>query len=73
MVDEMADDEIDEPKPDLDDDPVSAMLDRLDSVKDFGAPDEAPPPAQARSRRELDHLVEEILAEELKRLTERKG
>jgi hypothetical protein len=69
----MADDEIDEPKPELDDDPVSAMLDRLDSVKDFGAPEEAPPPAPARSRRELDRLVDEILDEELKRLNGRKG
>jgi hypothetical protein len=74
MVNEMADDEIEEPKPEpKDDDPVSAMLDRLDSVEGFGAPDEAPEPAPARSRRELDRLVEEILDEELDRLNERKG
>lgn len=69
----MADEEIDDdPSPETDD-PVTAMLDRLDSVEDFGAPDEAPPPAPERSRRELDRLVDEILDEELKRLSERKG
>jgi hypothetical protein len=69
----MTDEETD-PKPEpKDDDPVSTMLDRLDSVEDFGAPDEAPEPVPARSRGELDRLVEEILDEELKRLNERKG
>ncbi len=70
----MADEETDEqePKPPQDD-PVTAMLERIDSVVDFGAPDEAPPTAPDRSRRELDRLVDEILDEELKRLSERKG
>jgi hypothetical protein len=70
----MRDDEIEdqelEPPPE---DPVTAMLDRLDSAEGFGAPDEAPPPDPARSRRELDRLVDQILDEELKRLNERKG
>ena len=68
----MADEEND-PRPETGDDPVTSMLDRLDSVADFGAPAEPPPPAPARSRRELDRLVDEILDEELKRLSERKG
>jgi hypothetical protein len=70
----MRDDEIDnlipEPPPE---DPVTAMLDRLDSVEGFGAPEEAPPPSPALKRRELDHLVDQILDDELKRLSERKG
>jgi hypothetical protein len=69
----MADEEIDDPSPETEDDPVTDMLERLDSVQDFGAPDEAPPPTPERSRRELDRLVDEILDEELKRLNERKG
>jgi hypothetical protein len=70
----MRDDEIDglipEPPPE---DPVSAMLDRLDSTEDFGAPGEAPPSSPARSRRELDRLVDRILDDELERLNERRG
>lgn len=74
MVNEMADEEIEDQEPKLPDgDPVSSMLDRIDSVEGFGAPDEAPEPAPARSRRELDRLVDEILDEELKRLNGRKG
>ncbi|MFL6234140.1 MAG: hypothetical protein ACJ76N_13480 [Thermoanaerobaculia bacterium] len=71
----MTDEEIDDqaPEPPQDDDPVTAMLDRIDSTKDFGAPGEAPPPAPARSRRDLDELVDQILEDELKRLNERKG
>lgn len=68
----MRDDEID----DLElppEDPVTALLDQLDSDEDFGAP--AEPPAPVRSRREIDDLVDRILDEELKRLNEwkRKG
>jgi hypothetical protein len=70
MTDEEMDDQDPEPSHD---DPVTAMLDRLDSTKDFGAPDEAPPQAPARSRRDLDHLVDQVLDDELKRLNERKG
>jgi hypothetical protein len=55
------------------DDPVTSMLDRLDSVEDFGAPDEPPPAVPARSHQELDRLVDEILDEEIKRLNQRKG
>jgi hypothetical protein len=69
----MRDDEIDGPSPEPAEDPVTAMLDRLDSTENFGAPGEAPPPAPARSRRELDNLVDQILEDELKRLNERKG
>jgi hypothetical protein len=48
----MRDDEIDDQVPEPpQDDPVTAMLDRLDSVEDFGAPDAPPPAAPARSRR----------------------
>jgi len=70
----MRDDEIEDQAPDPpQDDPVTAMLDRLDSTEDFGAPDEAPPPAPARRRRDLDELVAQILDDELERLNERKG
>jgi hypothetical protein len=55
------------------DDPVTAMLDRLDSGEDLGTPDEVPPPGPPRSRRELDRLVDQVLDEELQRLNERKG
>lgn len=70
MRDDESEDQDSEPSPD---DPVTTLLDRLDSAEDLGAPDEAPPPHPARSRRELDRLVDEILDEELKRLNERKG
>lgn len=70
----MTDEEIDGQDPEEpQDDPVTTMLDRLDSTEGFGAPDEAPPPAPARSRRDLDELVDQILEDELKRLNERKG
>jgi hypothetical protein len=69
----MADEETDDPSPEPEEDPVTTILDRLDSVENFGAPDEVPPPSPARSRRELDRLVDQILEEELKRLNERKG
>ena len=70
----MRDDETEDQDPEPSaDDPVTTMLDRLDSGEGFGAPDEAPPPNPARSRRELDRLVDQILDEELKRLNERKA
>lgn len=69
----MRDDEIEDQDPEPPEDPVTAMLDRLDSAEDLGAPDEAPPRNPARSRRDLDDLVDRILDEELKRLNERKG
>jgi hypothetical protein len=52
--------------------PLTAMLERLDSPEDFGAPDEAPP-SPTLNRRELDELVDRVLDEELKRLNVRKG
>ncbi len=70
----MRDDEIEDQDPEPPaDDPVTTLLDRLDSGGDLGAPEEAPPPKPARSRPELDRLVDQILDEELKRLNERKG
>ncbi|HEY4596327.1 MAG TPA: hypothetical protein VIJ02_08000 [Thermoanaerobaculia bacterium] len=70
----MRDDEIEEQDPEpSQDDPVTTMLDRLDSGDDLGAPGEVPSPGPARSRPELDRLVDQILDEELKRLNERKG
>ena len=70
----MADEEIEEPSQEAqDDDPATALLERIDSVEGFGAPEETPPPTPERSRRELDRLVDEILDEELKRLSERQG
>jgi len=70
MTDEEIDDLIPEPPQD---DPVTTMLDRIDSTEGFGAPDEAPTPVPPRSRRDLDELVDQILDDELKRLNERKG
>jgi hypothetical protein len=69
----MRDEEIEEQDREPADDPVTTMLDRLDSGEDLGTPDEVPPPGPARSRPELDRLVDQILDEELKRLNERKG
>jgi hypothetical protein len=69
----MRDDEIEDQDPEPAEDPVTAMLDRLDSTEGFGAPDEAPAPNPSRSRRDLDNLVDRILEDELKRLNERKG
>ncbi len=54
-------------------DPISTMLDRLDSTEEFGVPDETPPPTPALNRRELDVLVEQIVDEELQRINGRKG
>jgi hypothetical protein len=68
----MRDEEI-EDAPEPPEHPLAAMLERLDSPEDFGAPDEAAPPTPALSRRELDDLVDQVLDEELKRLTGRKG
>jgi hypothetical protein len=69
----MRDDEIDDGTERSEDDPVTAMLDRLDSPEDLGAPDEAPPPTPALDRRDLDELVDQILDDELERISERKG
>jgi hypothetical protein len=54
------------------DDPITAMLDRLDATEDLGAPDEAPAAAPALSRRDLDALVDQILDDELRRISERR-
>ena len=70
----MTDEEIDDQDPEApQDDPVTTLLDRIDSTEGFGAPDEEPPATPARSRRDLDDLVDQILDDELKRLNERKG
>jgi hypothetical protein len=69
----MRDDEIDDTLELPPDDPTTAMLERLESDEDFGAPDEAPPPRPALGRREVDDLVDQILDEELNRLNGRKG
>jgi hypothetical protein len=66
----MRDDDIDGELPP--DDPVSTLLDRLDSTEDFGAPGEVPPPSPALNRRELDRLVDQVVDEEVKRITGRK-
>ena len=70
MRDDEIEDAIPEPPPE---DPVSAMLDRLDSLEGFGAPEEGPPSSPALERREVDQLVDRILDEELQRLNERRG
>ncbi|HEY3569337.1 MAG TPA: hypothetical protein VGP73_15510 [Thermoanaerobaculia bacterium] len=70
MRDDEIEDRLPEPPPE---DPVSAMLDRLDSVEGFGAPEEEPPPGPAPDRREMELLVDQILDQELQRLNERKG
>jgi hypothetical protein len=54
------------------DDPTTAMLDKLDSDEDFGAPDEPPPAAPAMSRREIDALVDAVLDGELNDLNDSK-
>lgn len=69
----MRDDEVDDTLEIPPDDPTTAMLERLESAEDFGAPDEAPPSNPALSRREVDDLVDQILDEELDRLNGRKG
>jgi hypothetical protein len=54
------------------DDPAAALLDKLDSDEDFGAPDEPPPAPPAMSRREIDALVDGVLDGELKKLNDSK-
>jgi hypothetical protein len=64
----MRDDELD----DLEfppDDPTAAMLDKLDSDEEFGAPEEPLPATPAVSRREIDRLIDEVLDGELKKLS----
>jgi hypothetical protein len=70
----MIDDEIDEEVPELPpEDPITAMLEGLDTLEGIGAPGEGPPTAPALDPREIDALVDQILDEELKRLSGRKG
>jgi hypothetical protein len=59
----------------LENDPETALLERLDSDPEFGAPDEPLPVSSPLSRRQVDELVERVLDEELQRLEEqmRKG
>jgi len=54
-------------------DPITAMLEGLDTLDGIGAPGETPLPAPALSRGEIDALVDQILDDELKRLSARKG
>jgi hypothetical protein len=70
----MIDDEIDEEVPELPpEDPITAMLEGLDTLEGIGAPGEGPPMAPALDRWEIDALVDQVLDEELKRLNGRKG
>jgi hypothetical protein len=69
----MRDDEIEEAPELPPEDPLTAMLEGLDSLEGFGAPGETPPPAPALSHQEIDVLVDEILDDELKRLSGRKA
>jgi hypothetical protein len=70
----MTHDEIDDEVPELPpEDPITAMLEGLDTLEGIGAPGEAPPPAPALDRREIDDLVDQVLDDELKRLSGRKG
>lgn len=72
----MRDDEIEGVAETPEDDPLTAMLDRLDSEEEPGAAGEPPPASPSLSRREVDALVDRILDEELKRVSgsaKRKG
>ena len=70
----MTDDEIDEEVPEVPpEDPITAMLEGLDTLEGTGDPGEGPPPAPGLKPRELDDLVNEILGGELHRLSGRKG
>jgi hypothetical protein len=74
MTDDEIYDEIDDEVPELPpEDPITAMLEGLDTLEGTGAPGEALPPAPALNHREIDDLVDQILDEELKRLSGRKG
>jgi hypothetical protein len=74
MTDDEIYDEFDEDVPELPpEDPITAMLEGLDTLEGIGAPGETPPAASALSRREIDDLVDEVLDDELKRLSARKG
>jgi hypothetical protein len=68
--DEMYDEDVPELPPE---NPITAMLEGLDSLEGIGAPGETPPPAAALSRRQIDDLVDEVLDDELKRLSARRG
>jgi len=70
----MTDDEIDEEVPVLPpEDPITAMLEGLDTLEGTGDPGEGPSPAPGLNHREIDDLVNEILDDELNRLSGRKG
>ncbi len=70
----MTHDEIDDEVPELPpEDPITAMLEGLDTLDGIGAPGETPPPVPALNRREIDDLVDQVLDEELKRLNGRRG
>jgi len=70
----MIDDEIDDEVPELPpEDSITAMLEGLDTLDGIGAPGETPPPAPPLNRREIDDLVDQVLDDELKRLSGRKG
>ena len=70
----MTDDEIDEEVPVLPpEDPITAMLEGLDTLEGTGDPGEGPPPAPGLNHREIEDQVNEILDDELNRLSGRKG
>ena len=70
----MIDDEIDEEIPDLPpEDSITGMLEGLDTLEGTGDPGEGPPAVPALNHREIDDLVNEILDDELNRLSGRKG
>jgi hypothetical protein len=62
----MRDDEINEDLEDFASDDLTSALERLDAgFEDFVVPDE---PSSPLSRKEIDDLVEQVIAEELARL-----
>ena len=69
----MTDDEIEEIPELPPEDSITAMLEELDTLDGIGAPGETPPPVPALNRREIDDLVNQVLDDELKRLSGRKG
>ncbi len=69
----MRDDEIDD-GPELPaDDPVTAMLERLDSTEDFGAPGRIAAARPGAESPGSDELVDQILDDELQRISGRRG
>jgi hypothetical protein len=66
-------DEMEEPPELPPENAITAMLEGLDFLEGHGDPGETPPVVPALNSREIDALVDQVLDDELRRLSGRKG